>query len=225
MQRELLDDLPSDSPEAAYSRKDLIRLNTWMGNANIVAQELTRLLPPQGRVQLADIGCGDGSLLLQVLRRLSSTGCKGQVTAVDQQHILGRDCVDGGAKLRWTIATEASDVFEWATRNLSYYDAVLANLFLHHFADEQIRTLFALLSEKTDIFLAIDPRRARLPLLMSQLVWSIGCNRVTCHDAVLSVRAGFRGLELSRMWPRTGQWALREFSGGFASHVFLAVRT
>jgi hypothetical protein len=40
-------------------------------------------------------------------------------------------------------------------------------------------------------------------------VFALACNDVTRHDAVASVRAGFSGRELSRLWPGEG-WRLQE---------------
>jgi hypothetical protein len=46
---------------------------------------------------------------------------------------------------------------------------------------------------------------------------------VTRHDAVASVRAGFTGHELSRLWP-DGNWRLREELALPFTHVFSAGR-
>jgi hypothetical protein len=64
-----------------------------------------------------------------------------------------------------------------------------------------------------------------VPLLGSYLIGLIGANAVTREDAVLSVRAGFAGNELSALWPvEHGGWNLREYAAGLFSHCFLATR-
>ena len=55
--------------------------------------------------------------------------------------------------------------------------------------------------------LACEPRRSRLALGLSHLVWLLGCGPVTYHDAVISVRAGFTGDDLTTLWPQGG-WQL-----------------
>ena len=80
-------------------------------------------------------------------------------------------------------------------------EIVVANLFLHHFDDASLAGLFRVIAGRTRLFIAIEPRRALWPLFCSRLLWAIGCNRVTRHDAVVSVRAGFSGEELSALWP------------------------
>jgi hypothetical protein len=45
---------------------------------------------------------------------------------------------------------------------------------------------------------------------------------VTRHDAVVSVRAGFSGRELSQLWPRAPGWRLDERPQAPFSHLFTA---
>jgi hypothetical protein len=99
-----------------------------------------------------------------------------------------------------------------------------ANLFLHHFPDEHLRELLRAISLKTDALVACEPRRAPLPLAASRMLWLIGCNKVTRHDAAISVRAGFTGRELSSCWPEEPGWKLQETSAGLFSQLFLASR-
>ena len=40
IQREWLDELPPEEPRAIHSRRDLQRINAWMGNARILAREI-----------------------------------------------------------------------------------------------------------------------------------------------------------------------------------------
>jgi len=60
--------------------------------------------------------------------------------------------------------------------------------------------------------------------LFSRLLRLIGCNRVTRHDAPISVRAGFTGQELSQLWPAGQGWLLEERPAGWFSHLFIAQR-
>jgi hypothetical protein len=73
--------------------------------------------------------------------------------------------------------------------------------------------------ELLDALPPADPRRSARSLLFSRLLWVIGCNQVTRHDAVVSIRAGF---ELSRLWPADQSWTLQENPAGWFSHLFVA---
>jgi hypothetical protein len=61
-----------------------------------------------------------------------------------------------------------------------------------------------------------------LALQASRLLGLIGCNEVTRHDAVVSVRAGFVDQELSALWPERTRWHLQEEAAGLFSHCFVA---
>jgi hypothetical protein len=76
----------------------------------------------------------------------------------------------------------------------------------------------------TRLFIACEPRRSAPALAASRLVGLIGCNGVTRHDAVASVRAGFTGSELSALWPAGPGWKLHEGAAGLFSHRFMARR-
>jgi hypothetical protein len=101
---------------------------------------------------------------------------------------------------------------------------VVVNLFLHHFQNDRLIKLFRVISERARGFVAVEPRRGAWPLFCSRLLWAIGCNSVTRHDAEVSVRAGFSGHELSGLWPETKNWQLSEQSAGPFSHLFVARR-
>jgi len=100
---------------------------------------------------------------------------------------------------------------------------MLANLFLHHFPTAELTELLQGLARRARALVALEPRRSARALACSRLVSLLGCNEVTCHDAVASVQAGFAGHELSRLWPG-GDWALQERSAGLFSHYFAARR-
>jgi hypothetical protein len=84
--------------------------------------------------------------------------------------------------------------------------------------------LLRAVARQARIFIAIEPHRSERSLLFSRLLWLIGCNRVTRHDALVSVRAGFAGRELSRLWPAGQSWMLQERSAGWFSQLFIAQR-
>ena len=94
--------------------------------------------------------------------------------------------------------------------------------FLHHFTDAQLLKLLVEAAKKSRMFVALEPRRSFLALVFSSCVRLIGCNHVTRHDAPASVRAGFSGTELTRLWPGGKNWALEEHHAGWFGHMFVA---
>ena len=100
---------------------------------------------------------------------------------------------------------------------------VFQQLFLHHFEPGRLACLLALVAKRTRFFVACEPRRSGTALLGSRLLGLVGCNDVTRHDAVVSVRAGFRDREISALWP-VGGWDTEESPRGLFSHCFIARR-
>jgi hypothetical protein len=128
------------------------------------------------------------------------------------------------ASLGWKAVAVRADVFEFLARRGPRFDAIVANLFLHHFEREPLRRLLELIAARCALFVACEPRRTRVALQASRLVGVLGCNDVTRHDAVVSVRAGFAGQEITELWPREWGWRLAEKAARPFSHLFVAER-
>jgi hypothetical protein len=217
--RELLDELPATDPRAIQSRRDLRRVNYLMGNARILARLLTKIQPAVR--SLVEIGAGDGQFMYGLAKRLAPLLPRVEVLLVDQQELLTPNLAAQFTALGWTVRAVRADVFDWLATSESV-DAIVANLFLHHFDDVNLARLFQQISLKTNLFAAAEPRRFSFPSIAGELVRLIGCNEVTRHDAVLSVGAGFARRELMTLWPGEVGWHIEEGEAGFFSHWFCA---
>jgi len=203
LEPEWLDALPWADPRAQRSRGDLRRLNTLMGNAAHVRRELGA-----GAHTLLDLGAGDGTFA----RRIAVPGT--EMVLLDRlgfPESAGEKRVTAGAHDFLAASSET-------------FGAIVANLFLHHLQRAALRELLGLIARRTRLFIACEPRRSGTALAASRLTWVLGCNAVTRHDAQASVRAGFRGRELSELWPCAEGWRLKEHAAWPFSHVFVARR-
>lgn len=216
---EILDVLSPDDPRARASRRDLKRINAFMLQSRIMARALCALPPPR---TLVDLGSGDGQFLLAVARRMARRWRGVTVSLVDQQNIVTEDTRAGFKALGWACETVPADVFDYLAR-MKEADIVTANLFLHHFPAPALQRLLANVAGAARGFVACEPRRSPLAILGSKLVFVLGANDVSRHDAVASVRAGFAGNELSALWPATG-WSCRETWAPPFTHLFVAHR-
>ena len=220
---EWLDSLPSENPDAAASRRDLRRLNSLMRHATVLARILSTELNLAKPRSLLDIGGGDGTFMLAVARRLAKTMPGVVVTMVDKNTGISDGTRGHFSALGWKVVSVKADVLDFlASADAARTDAVIANLFLHHFSDAALARLFSDAARVTPLFVACEPRRAWFPMAASRLLWAIGCNQVTQHDATASVRAGFRGKELSSLWPTDRGWQIEEHRAGPFSHCFAA---
>jgi len=185
-------------------------------------------------LRVLEIGAGDGSLMLRVARALGPQQRPVALTLLDRLNLVERQTVDDYAALGWTVASRVADIHDWAGQGIdgaaieaqdARWHLIIANLFLHHFDEEFLRVLLRALAARASGFLAVEPRRSALALAGSRLVGALGANAVTRNDAVLSVRAGFRDSELTRLWPMPqADWTLREYPAGLFSHCFGALR-
>lgn len=210
---ERLDLLPPDDPRAVRSRRDLARINGVMFQHAIMARALSGLPPPR---RIADLGGGDARFLLGVAKRLAPRWPDVAVLVCDRQDIVSDATRAGFASLGWSVNVCQGDIFE----TLPDADIITANLFLHHFDDAALARLLALAAQRTRAFVACEPRRGRFAWMAAHMVFALGANAVTRHDAVVSVEAGFTARELSALWP--SGWRLREKAAWPFSHVFAA---
>lgn len=173
---ELLDHLPHDDPGAMRSRADLRRINFFMGNERWIASEI-----PENTRHITEIGAGEGHLLSRLARKFPQA----EITAYD---LAPRD-----AHLPPTVKWTQGDLF--TQEPPAHAGTLIANLFLHHFTDPQLRDLGEWM-RGFDTLLINEPLRARLPLLLGKLAAPF-VHPITRHDMRVSIEAGFAPGELA----------------------------
>lgn len=230
---ETLDGLAEADPAAMRSRRDLQRIHRVMGTRTILLRALRKLAAshPQTRpLRLLELGAGDGSLMLGVARALGRQAPPVELTLLDRQDLINNATLAGYLDAGWRASVQVCDVLDWSSSPADSptgdaWDLIVCNLFLHHFEGAQLHALLAAIESRSARLFACEPRRSWLALAASHLVGLIGANAVTREDAVLSVHAGFRGQELTRIWPHANSgWRVEEYSAGLFSHCFSAVR-
>lgn len=249
---EALDNLSADDPAALQSRRDLRRVHLAMGTRRILLRALraTRLYRQHaGPLRVLELGAGDGTLMLGVAQALNGAWPSVELRLLDQHDLVQPPILAGFAACGWAAKPWVVDVLDWArppdgltarardgwpTASSPPWDLIIVNLFLHHFEAAPLARLLVAAAARSRCFVACEPRRAALALAGSHLVGLLGANAVTRDDAVLSVRAGFCGQELTALWPSPSRladrpdaaspWQLDEFPAGLFSHCFTAER-
>jgi hypothetical protein len=228
LEPETLDHLAPDDPVAQRSRRDLRRVNGFMGARRILARALERVGGEgAGRpLRIVELGCGDGRLMLEVARHRGARWPAATIDLLDRQPIVDAATIAGYAAAGWRARPVAADVLAWADGDDGErWDVVVANLFLHHFEGAALGRLLAGCARRADALVACEPRRSRFALGAAHLIFFLGTNAVTRNDGVLSVRAGFIGSELGAAWPgAAGAWRVDEYDDGLFTHCFCAAR-
>jgi hypothetical protein len=226
VETEWLDELSADDPRALRSRADLRVVNTWMLQAGIMARALLQHWGRAAPAKLIDLGAGDGTFMLRVAHRLAPHWRNVTAILLDRQDLVTEATLRAFAALHWRAVAVSADVFDFLSRTKpGDADVLTANLFLHHFGQDRLAQLLVEISRSAPLLVACEPRRDRLALWGSRMVWAIGCGAVTRHDAVASVRAGFGADELSALWPGPQAWDLHERRAWPFTHCFVARRT
>jgi len=221
---EILDHLPPDDPAARASRRDLQRLHPILGQIGLWTRWFRQNFPHRPPASLADLGAGDGSLLVTVLLRAFPQGGHGaRLFFVDRQPVVPESTLAHLRRCNWLPTVVPAGVLEWVEET-SQAEACLTNLFLHHLDETQITRLFSVLAAKVSVFAAAEPRRTRLARWGAAALGLLGCHAVTRHDARVSVEAGFCRNELSRLWPAGPGWLLQENRAGPFTHFFSAAK-
>jgi Methyltransferase domain len=240
---EALDHLPVDDPRARRSRRDLQRVHKAMGTRGALLRAMRRMAKEhrarhQNAFRVLELGAGDGSLLLGVARAGRRHWPDVELSLLDRQPVIERETLSRYADAGWAARVRVMDVMDWARNPFEAtpaWNLIVANLFLHHFEPPALTMLLEVIASRTERFLALEPRRSALALVGSRLVGLLGANAVTRQDAVLSVHAGFRDDELTRLWPKPSRmpvttalqdvrWRTREHRAGLFSHSFAAER-
>ena len=231
---EILDELPPADARAIRSRRDLQRVNRVMGSCGILSRAVRHALasvPPDAAPRILELGGGDGTLALRIANRLVASRPVAELTLLDRQALISAATGTAFAHLGWSLRPLTVDALEWARaptqqQRAGRWDVILANLFLHHFDDAGLRELLAAAAERCAAFIACEPRRGPFALAGSRLLPALGVSADTRHDALVSVRAGFLGGELSRLWPTASRtpWQLTERRAGLFGHLFIATR-
>ncbi len=175
---ELLDHLPHDDPGAIRSRRDLRRINRFMGNDGWFLRNL-----PKNPSRITELGAGDGHLLTQLSRKYPSA----EITAYD--------LAPPPPQLPENITWKRGDAFAQPPTNPG--GVLIANLFLHHFTDDHLHELAPWLTS-FDHLLFSEPLRARIPLILGKLARPF-IHPITRHDMRVSIEAGFVPNELPHL--------------------------
>lgn len=221
---EILDSLPAEDPAAVHSRGDLQRLNGWMRNVAHITRAMASLRHEPRTI--IELGAGDGTFMLQVARRLRARWKHPvRLTLLDLQPVVSAQTLDAFAAIGWEASVAQENLLSWlGNAAAARADLMVANLFVHHFSDGDLKAVFAGIQARSDAFIACEPRRWMPAWIATRLLWIIGCNHVTRHDARVSVQAGFRDRELSALWPAGRSFRVSERPAGYASHLFAAER-
>ena len=204
---ELLDE-PGHAPaELVANFRDIQRVNRLLGGTRIILRALPRLLraiPPGQTVAILDLATGAGDIPLAIARWARRRGVPVAIIASDSSdEILEIAARQLATEPMITLARHDARAVPLPDRQ---FDIVLCSLALHHFSpDDAVRVLREMDRLARVGFVVNDLRRSRVGYGAAWLAARLTTrNRLTRHDAPLSVRRAFTPDELGELLRRAG---------------------
>lgn len=205
---ELLDGAIPDRSELEQNLRDIRRVNRLLGGTSTVLRHLPRLLEtttkPARPISLLDLATGSADIPLAVARWARSNNIAIRIVASDSsEEILGvaRNHIAGTPEISLAVY-DARDV----PLPDKEFDVVLCSLSLHHFPpDEAVRVLREMDRLARTGFILNDLRRGRMGYAAAWVAARLTTrNRLTRHDAPLSVRRAYTPEELGDLLHQAG---------------------
>lgn len=195
---EIMDDLSMEGEMLRSTLDQITVINKWLGGNEATIRGLHTLLktaPKDLPVSIIDLGCGSGDMLRSVADFGKKNNFIFKLTGIEANEYT----VNYARKLSANypeISYLKMDVLGFDFPGLKF-DIALANLFLHHFKNEEIVSLLKPLAKSAALGIVInDLQRSRLAYYLFKLLSVFISNPMTRNDGALSVLRGFKKKEL-----------------------------
>jgi len=188
--RELMDEPVDDPGELEANLRDVAFANAWFGGSAPVVRAVCAL----GAGTILDVGSGAADVPLALANDAARRGLAVTVTCLDrseQMLVIARRRTQNHPALRFVRAEGEALPFGDAS-----FDVVTCTLALHHFEPAAARTLLRELRRVARISPVVcDLRRSAVAFGLTWLWSRTTRNRLTRHDAPLSVRRAYTPTE------------------------------
>lgn len=198
---EIMDDFDLQGDELEVTLQDLDKINRWLGGNKVTIQGVKKLLRSQPKdqpVHIADIGCGNGTMLKEIATWGRSAGYTFKLTGVDANpHAIA-------------IAERTSEYYpeiEYRTMNIfseefkqEKFDITTCTLTLHHFKDAQIEEILQDFYSKSRIGIVInDLHRSRKAYHLFRAFCKVFIsNKIARDDGLTSILRGFKKKDIKK---------------------------
>lgn len=204
---EMLDEASHDPAELVANFRDIQRVNRLLGGTSTILRHLPRMLAsiPEGQpVTILDLATGTADIPIAISRWARARDLPITINASDASEEILELARDATAD-HDDIALARHDARSVPLPD-NAVDIVLCSLSLHHFApDDAVRVLREMDRLASVGFILNDLRRDRLGYAAAWAASRVTTrNRLTRHDAPLSVLRAYTQAELAEMIDRAG---------------------
>ena len=181
-----MDEPVADAGELEANLRDIAFANARLGGTAPVVRALRRV----GASRVLDVGCGAGDVPLALVRDAARRGVRVHVTCLDhseQMLAIARRATAADPALSFVRADGAALPYADGA-----FDVVTCTLALHHFDPDGARALLRELRRVARVSPVVcDLRRSPVAFAATWLWSRTSRNRLTRHDAPLSVRRAY----------------------------------
>lgn len=196
-----MDDFDLKGDELERTLKDLENINKWLGGNKVTMQGIKKLLethPEEKTLHIADVGCGNGS----ILREIAAWGRKKnyvlKLTGIDANtHAIA--IAERLSEFYPEINYSALNIFDPSFQN-EKFDIILCTLTLHHFKDEQIKEITESFYRQARIGVVInDLHRSKQAYYLFRAFCKVFIrNKIARDDGLTSILRGFKKKDIKK---------------------------
>jgi 2-polyprenyl-3-methyl-5-hydroxy-6-metoxy-1,4-benzoquinol methylase len=195
---EIMDDFSMKGDLLRDTLDKLGNINKWLGGNRVTLDGIKQLLknqPKDKTYTILDLGCGHGDILRLVADFGRKNNYKFKGIGVD----ANQDAIDYANELSLSypeLSFRNEDVFSEVFQELDY-DMVLATLFLHHFKNEEIKSLLVTFSNKATLGIVVnDLHRSKIAYGLFKLLGLVITNDMIKQDGLTSILRAFKREDL-----------------------------
>ena len=201
---EFLDSVDCD-PQLAYTSYRFMRLvNRFAGGTRAVKNFLAREISKRDRnqsIRVLDIGSGTCDVPLAVTKWAQRRSQKIEFTCIEINETALKKAAENIRKSGYdSIELKNENILEFDSQQ--HFDYAIGSMFFHHFKDDQILEIIEKLRSYVLRGVLINDLRRSFVSYMSCLLLVCPLSKGVRHDALLSVRKGFKPDELRRLLSR-----------------------
>ena len=217
---EKIDDFNLKGDALIKNLEEIEGYNKMLGGHNALLGALNKTIftfSKEKEHTLLDTGCGGGDTMVKAAEAAAKKGYSLKMKGVDANPFIV-DYAQSRTKKNANIKIEIGDVFDKNFFSESY-DFVSANIFLHHFSEEEIISFIQQAIPKTNQAIIIcDLHRNPIAYYaFIAITMLFGANHITRNDGKISILKGFRKKEWRAILEKAGaknyeikwKWAFR----------------
>jgi ubiquinone/menaquinone biosynthesis C-methylase UbiE len=222
---ELLDGPLDDQAALAGNLRDLGRINRRLGGVDLSSAAIEALAAHRDELTMIDVGTGGADIPIALIDRARRRGRRLRVVGIDSRP----EVLAAAARANPAItATDGLELHVGDGRSLRYpdrsFDIAHASLVVHHLETDDAAALMREMARVARLGVVInDLERSRAGWLGAWLIGHLLTrNRLTRHDAPLSVLRAYRATEMTGMLRAAGLIPVRIVRGSFGQRYAIA---